>query len=274
MRSMPAAEKSLEYVLAARWPKKTRTPMAREPDSFSVSTWPRRTTVENSSPSRTTHSAAVAPAFMTRLITSVAICLRSVANFVSLFSRVVVISNQNFSRRHGDTEKDKTWSGFLCVSVTLWWVLLHESASFPLSGSPDGQAVDLNGRNTDADWNGLSIFAAGAHPFIEFQIVAHHRNPGQHIGSVADQGCAFDRSGDLSVFDEIRFRRRENKFSVRDIHLSATEIHRVNAILHRTNDVPGIVLSREHVCVRHARHRNVFITLAASVARIGEAHQL
>ena len=45
---------------AARCPKKTRTPMNLEPDSLRVSTWPRRTRVENSLPSRTTHSAAVA----------------------------------------------------------------------------------------------------------------------------------------------------------------------------------------------------------------------
>src|SRR5579864_18346 len=57
MRSRPSREKSLEYVLAARLPKKTRTPTAREPDSFRVSTWPSRTVVENSSPSRTTASA-------------------------------------------------------------------------------------------------------------------------------------------------------------------------------------------------------------------------
>jgi hypothetical protein len=85
------AEKSLEYVLAARCPKKTRTPMAREPDSLSVSTWPRRTTVENSSPSRTTHSAAVAPLLIARATTSVASSLRSVASFVSLVSNVVVM---------------------------------------------------------------------------------------------------------------------------------------------------------------------------------------
>src|SRR5208283_3932862 len=92
MQSMPAAEKSLEYVLAARCPKKTRTPMAREPDSFRVSTWPRRTTVENSSPSRTTHSAAVAPPFMARRTTSVARKARSASSWGVLRSRVVVIS--------------------------------------------------------------------------------------------------------------------------------------------------------------------------------------
>src|ERR1700674_6130109 len=101
--------------------------------------------------------------------------------------------------------------------------LLHESAGFPLCGAADGQAVNFNRWDAAADGNSLSIFAAGADAFIEFQIVADHRNPRQHIGSIADQGCALDRGGNLSVFDEIRFRRRENKFAVRDVDLSATE---------------------------------------------------
>ena len=36
----------------------------------------------------------------------------------------------------------------------------------------------------------------------------------------------------------------------------------------------GIVLPGQHVSVRHARHRNVLVAFAASVAGIGEAHQL
>src|ERR1035437_7122856 len=245
MRSMPAAEKSLEYGLAARWPKKTRTPMAREPDSFSVSTWPSRTTVENSSPSRTTHSAAVAPPSVARRTTSVASSLRSVAGLVSLVSSVVVISNLCLPRRRGENRS---------------WLLAKSQELTAKSGS-----YCMNPP--------VSRFAAGADAFIEFQIVADHRNPRQHVGSVADQGCALDRGRDLSVFDEVGFRRRENKFAIRDVDLPAAEVHRVNAILHRTNDVPGIVLPGEHVRVRHARHRNVLITLAASVARIGQAHQ-
>src|SRR5271165_1089364 len=81
--------------------------MAREPDSFNVSTCPRRTVVENSSPSRTTHSAAVAPPFIARLTTSVAISLRSVTSFVSLVSSVVVMSKSKSTtetRRGGENQ--------------------------------------------------------------------------------------------------------------------------------------------------------------------------
>src|SRR5271165_3587646 len=89
MRSRLAVEKSLEYVLVARWPLNTRTPMDREPDSFSVSTWPRRTSVENSSPSRTTHSAAVAPPFIAWRTMSWARDLRSVSGLALFVSNSV-----------------------------------------------------------------------------------------------------------------------------------------------------------------------------------------
>src|ERR1700685_4200511 len=56
--------------------------MEREPDSFRVSTWPRRTSVENSSPSRTTHSAAVAPPVMARATMSWAKVRRLVSSLV------------------------------------------------------------------------------------------------------------------------------------------------------------------------------------------------
>src|SRR6185436_15531012 len=79
MRSSPLREKSLEWVLAERFPKNTRTPMAFDPDSFRVSTWPRRTRVENSSPSRMTHSAAVAPFCMARVTISLARDFKSVS---------------------------------------------------------------------------------------------------------------------------------------------------------------------------------------------------
>src|SRR5437899_1110321 len=109
---------------------------------------------------------------------------------------------------------------------------LHESAGFPLCGAADGHTVDFNCWDADADGNRLSIFAAGADAFIEFQIVADHRNPRQHIGSVADQGCALDGGRDLAVFDQVCFRRRENKFAVRDVDLTAAEVDRVHAILY------------------------------------------
>src|SRR6202142_135188 len=56
-------------------------------------------------------------------------------------------------------------------------------------------------------------------------------------------------------------------------YASAAEINRVDAILYRTNNVSRIVLPRQHICVRHARHGNMFVAFAASVAGVGQAHQ-
>src|SRR5271155_2501916 len=98
--------------------------MDLDPDSLRVSTWPRRTTVENSSPSRTTHSAAVAPPFMARLTTSVATSFRSVAGFVSVVSCVVVIFEIRIY--HGGAEAQRKTNLFFslllygCGSALLW----------------------------------------------------------------------------------------------------------------------------------------------------------
>jgi hypothetical protein len=45
--------------------------------------------------------------------------------------------------------------------------LLHEPAGFAFRRAANGEAVDLNRRDADADRNGLSIFTAGADAFIE-----------------------------------------------------------------------------------------------------------
>ena len=39
------------------------------------------------------------------------------------------------------------------------------------------------------------------------------------------------------------------------------------------DDVLRIVLTSEHVGIGHARHGNVFVTFAASVASVGHSHQ-
>jgi hypothetical protein len=73
-RAKPWGEKSLVDALAVRWdlldPKKTRRPIPRAPDSLSVSTCPKRTRLENSSPSCTITSTSLAPAASARNMTS------------------------------------------------------------------------------------------------------------------------------------------------------------------------------------------------------------
>src|SRR5690348_4438891 len=73
--------------------------MAREPDSFSVSTSPRRTTVANSVPSRTTASAALAPPAMARRTTSAAISLSSVFSELETAGCEIILSLAVLSSR-------------------------------------------------------------------------------------------------------------------------------------------------------------------------------
>ncbi len=55
-----------------------------------------------------------------------------------------------------------------------------------LGGPSDRKAIHLNGGNTDADGNGLSIFTAGAYPFVKGEVISYHGNACEHIRSVAD----------------------------------------------------------------------------------------
>ena len=151
--------------------------------------------------------------------------------------------------------------------------LLHEAAGIFSGGAAYGQAIDFNRRDADAYWDGLAVFAAGADAFVEFQIVADHRDSRQNVGAVADQRRAFDGRGDLAVFDHVGFAGGEDEFAVGDVDLASAEVDGVDAVLDGANDVFGIVLSGEHVGVGHARHGDVLVAFAASVAGVGHAHE-
>src|SRR5271163_2994601 len=97
--------------------------MDRDPDSLRVSTWPRRTSVENSSPSRTTHSAAVAPPFMARRTMSWARERRSVSSFGFLVSDCAEDISRFFTteaQSHRKEKRELENLEFLWVSVPLW----------------------------------------------------------------------------------------------------------------------------------------------------------
>src|SRR5208337_1630299 len=151
-------------------------------------------------------------------------------------------------------------------------ILLHEPAGILLGRATDGKAIDFDGRNADAHRHGLPVLTASADAFVELQIVAHHGDPRQDIGTVADQRSAFDRRRDVPVFNHVRFGSSKYKLAVGDIDLAAAEVHGVDAALHRADDVFRIVLPRQHISIPHAWHGNVLVALAPSVAGVGDAH--
>src|SRR5258708_39929668 len=117
------------------------------------------------------------------------------------------------------------------------FLLLHVPARIPSWCSADGQPVDFECRDADAYGHGLSVFAAGSYAFVEFEVVADHRNSRQYVGTIADQRRAFDGGGDLTVFDQIGFRGGEDELAVGDIHLAAAKIYGVDAVLDGANNV-------------------------------------
>src|SRR5271166_1422725 len=143
-----------------------RTPIEREPDSLRVSTCPRRTVVENSSPSRTTHSAEDAPDFMARLTTSEARDFRSVVS-CELVSSTVLIFKKYCRGQRLDFRFNTSGSSPLPTS-DLCNPSLHVSARVFAPSSADGHAVNFDGRDADAHRHSLSIFAAGADALVEF----------------------------------------------------------------------------------------------------------
>src|SRR5437899_3226552 len=103
--------------------------------------------------------------------------------------------------------------------------------------APDRHAIDLDGRNADANRHALPFLTARADAFIQLQIVADHADVLQRFRTVADQRGVAHRAGELAVFDQITFRGREDEVAAGDIHLPAAEIAAVHSLGHRANDV-------------------------------------
>src|SRR5712692_3171448 len=152
-------------------------------------------------------------------------------------------------------------------------MLLHEPADIFLGGAAYGEAIDLDGRDANAYGHRLSIFAAGTDAFVELKVITHHGNAGQHVWSVANQGCALNRSRDLAVLNHVCLRGRESKFPIGNVDLAPAEVHSINSALDRANDVLRLILARKHVGIRHPWHGDVLVTLTAPIAGVGNAHQ-
>src|ERR1700761_9322494 len=134
-------------------------------------------------------------------------------------------------------------------------------------------AVHTQGRLTDTDRHALAVLAAHADALVQRQVVADHRHAREYVRAAADQRGAFDRAGDLAVFDEVGLRRGEHELAIGDIDLTAAEVHRVQALFHRTDDFLRIVLAGQHVGIGHAWHRQLREGFTATIAGSGHAHQ-
>ena len=101
----------------------------------------------------------------------------------------------------------------------------------------DRNFVDPDGRQSNPDRHGLPLLAACPDPFIQLQIMPYHGNPGENVRTAADQGRAFDRFGDLPVFDQVGFTGREDELPVGDVDLAAAERDGIQSLVDLLDDI-------------------------------------
>src|SRR5690606_23953554 len=65
----------------------------------------------------------------------------------------------------------------------------------------------------------------------------------------------------------------EDELAGGDIHLPAAEIHRIETALHAREDLARVVRAAQHDGVGHARHRDMGVAFASTVAGGAAAHQ-
>src|ERR1700687_1107759 len=234
--SSAAREKSALEVTALRSPTKARNPRCFWRACFSFSTVPKRTPTSSESPSATTTSAAVAPFRF------------AAANRSSAISS----------------------SGCALMPHS---VQMRTCGASPGVRAADRQAIDAHCRQADTNGHRLTILAARADAFVEVQIVTHHTDALEHIGTVADQCGTLDWPRDLARFDEIRLARRKHELAIGDVDLTTAEVRGIQAAIDGANNVFGGRLAGEHERVCHARHRNMREALAPSIAGQRHAHE-
>src|SRR5471032_1297726 len=108
---------------------------------------------------------------------------------------------------------------------------------------------------------------------VQRQIVTDHRHFAHGFRPVADQRRAFDRGGNLAVFDQVRLAGGEHELAAGDVHLTAAEVGAVDAAFHRGDDFCRGAFARQHVGVGHPRHRQVRVGFTTTVTGAGHAHQ-
>src|SRR5690606_13709135 len=94
-----------------------------------------------------------------------------------------------------------------------------------------------------------------------------------HLGAVADQGRALDRGGNAPVLNQVGLAGGKHELAAGDVQLAAAEVGAVDTLLHRADDLLRLALPGQHVGVGHARHRQMRVGLAATVAGGRHAHQ-
>src|ERR1700691_330219 len=97
----------------------------------------------------------------------------------------------------------------------------------------DRDCVDPNRRQSHAHRHRLAVLAAYANARVEFEVVTHHRDTSEHVGAVADERRALDRTSHLAVLDQVGLGSREHELAVGDVDLAAAEVDREESVTDR-----------------------------------------
>ena len=119
----------------------------------------------------------------------------------------------------------------------------------------------------------MSILATGSNAFVQTQVGPYHGNALENLWPATNQGSPSDGASHPAVFNEKGLAGRKNKLSIRNIHLPPAEVNRINALLDRADDILGQGLPGQHEGIRHSGHRNMGITLTASIPCQWHSHQ-
>src|SRR4051794_15967788 len=104
------------------------------------------------------------------------------------------------------TADSTDWDGFFERRIkTLSSKSVRSAVILLFAGPANGDAIYLQGRDSYAYWDGLAVFAAGAHAFVQFQVAANHRHTREDVRAIADQRGILNGSGNLAVLDHVRF---------------------------------------------------------------------
>jgi hypothetical protein len=79
-----------------------------------------------------------------------------------------------------------------------------------------------------ADRHALAVLAARPRR-AHGEVVAHHVNVAQHLGTIADEVGVPEGLGDLPAFDEVRLGHPEHEVSGRRVDLTAPELGHIHA---------------------------------------------
>jgi hypothetical protein len=104
-------------------------------------------------------------------------------------------------------------------------------------------------------------------------VVADHAHFFQALRAAAHNGGTLDWVQNFAVFNPIGFAGRKHKFARGDVHLTTAKVGGVQAFFDAFDDFLRVFVATQHVGIGHARHGDVGVAFASTIAGGGHTHQ-